>query len=112
MKSCESLVDRGILTRGKTQFAFHTTLLGFHHDVADTGVHTGPHAMSQKVKDLWGDFFYNEWSVNWVNMASERKKTIAAMLMRFAVGNEDGREWGTPSLCLPPARAAMIASRR
>jgi Pyruvate/2-oxoacid:ferredoxin oxidoreductase delta subunit/DNA-binding Lrp family transcriptional regulator len=74
LKRCESLVDRGILTRGKTQFAFHTTLLGFHHDVADTGVHTGPHAMSQKVKDLWADFFYNEWSVNWVTMASERKK--------------------------------------
>jgi Pyruvate/2-oxoacid:ferredoxin oxidoreductase delta subunit len=68
------LVDRGILTRGKTQYAFHTTLLGFHHDVADTGVHTGPHAMSQKVKDLWADFFYNEWSVNWVKMASERKE--------------------------------------
>jgi Pyruvate/2-oxoacid:ferredoxin oxidoreductase delta subunit/DNA-binding Lrp family transcriptional regulator len=69
-----SLVDRGILTRGKTQYAFHTTLLGFHHDLADTGVHTGPHAISQKVKDLWADFFYNEWSVIWTNMASERKK--------------------------------------
>jgi len=74
LKKCESLVDRGILTRGKTQFAFHTTLLGFHHDVADTGVHTGPHAMSQEVKDLWADFFYNEWSDNWVTRASERKK--------------------------------------
>jgi len=73
-KKLENLVDRGILTRGKTQYAFHTTLLGFHHDVADTGVHMGPHAMSQKVKDLWADFFYNEWSVNWVTMASERKK--------------------------------------
>jgi Pyruvate/2-oxoacid:ferredoxin oxidoreductase delta subunit len=69
----DSLVDRGILTRGKTQYGFHTTLLGFHHDVADTGVHTGPHAMSQKVKDLWADFFYNEWSDLWVKMASERK---------------------------------------
>ena len=73
-KILESLVDRGILTRGKTQYAFHSTLLGFHHDIADTGVHTGPHAMSQKVKDLWGDFFYNEWSVNWTKMHSERKK--------------------------------------
>ncbi|OGO21503.1 MAG: hypothetical protein A2144_04985 [Chloroflexi bacterium RBG_16_50_9] len=73
-KMLDSLVDRGILTRGKTQFAFHTTLLGFHHDLADAGVHTGPHAISQQVKDLWADFFYNEWSVNWVNLASERKK--------------------------------------
>lgn len=70
----EGLVDRGILTRGKTQYAFHSTLLGFHHDIADTGVHTGPHAMSQKIKDLWADFFYNEWSDDWVKMASERKK--------------------------------------
>jgi Na+-translocating ferredoxin:NAD+ oxidoreductase RNF subunit RnfB len=70
----ENLVDRGILTRGKTQYAFHTTLLGFHHDIADTGVHTGHHAISQSVKDLWADFFYNEWSVNWTNMASKRKK--------------------------------------
>jgi NAD-dependent dihydropyrimidine dehydrogenase PreA subunit len=70
----DSLVARGILTRGKTQFAFHTSLLGFHHDIADTGVHTGPHALSQEVKDLWGDFFYNEWSVNWVNTAVDRKK--------------------------------------
>jgi NAD-dependent dihydropyrimidine dehydrogenase PreA subunit len=69
-----NLVDRGVLTRGKTQYAFHTTLLGFHHDLADTGVHTGPHAIPQKVKDLWADFFYNDWSVDWVNMASERKK--------------------------------------
>jgi Pyruvate/2-oxoacid:ferredoxin oxidoreductase delta subunit len=69
-----SLVDRGVLTRGKTQYAFHSTLLGFHHDLADTGVHTGPHAMSQKVKDLWADFFYNEWSDLWADMASERKK--------------------------------------
>jgi len=73
-KKLDGLVDKGALTRGKTQYAFHTTLLGFHHDIADTGVHTGPHAISQKVKDLWGDFFYNEWSVNWTTMASERKK--------------------------------------
>ena len=73
-KILESLIDRGFLTRGKTLFAFHSTLLGFHHDLADTGVHTGPNAMSQEVKDLWADFFYNEWSVNWVELASERKK--------------------------------------
>jgi Pyruvate/2-oxoacid:ferredoxin oxidoreductase delta subunit len=77
----DNLVDRGILTRGKTQFAFHTTLLGLHHDLADAGVHAGPHALPQKVKDLWGDFFYNEWSENWVNMASERKKSGARGIM-------------------------------
>jgi Pyruvate/2-oxoacid:ferredoxin oxidoreductase delta subunit len=70
----ENLVDRGILTRGKTQFAFHTTLLGFHHDLADAGVHAGPHAISQEIKDLWADFFYNEWSDIWVKQADDRKK--------------------------------------
>ncbi len=73
-RKLQNLVDRGFLTRGKTQFAFHTTLLGFHHDLADTGVHSGRHAMSKKVKKLWADFFYNEWSTNWVEMAAERKK--------------------------------------
>jgi Pyruvate/2-oxoacid:ferredoxin oxidoreductase delta subunit len=73
-ETCENLVDRGVLTKGKTQYAFHSTLLGFHHDLADTGVHTGPHALSQKVKDLWSDFFYNEWSDIWVKMASDRKQ--------------------------------------
>ncbi|MGD1120215.1 MAG: 4Fe-4S dicluster domain-containing protein [Dehalococcoidales bacterium] len=74
LKKLENLVDRGILTRGKTQFAFHSTLLGFHHDLADAGVHAGPHAISQKVKGLWADFFYNEWAEIWVNQASDRKK--------------------------------------
>lgn len=83
----ENLVDRGILTRGKTQYAFHTTLLGFHHDLADAGVHAGPHALPQKIKDLWADFFYNEWSVNWVDMASERKKAgVRGIMITPAIG--------------------------
>jgi Pyruvate/2-oxoacid:ferredoxin oxidoreductase delta subunit len=59
----DSLVDRGMLTRGKTQYAFHTSLLAFHHEcVADTAPHQGPNAIPQKVKELWNDFFRNEWS--------------------------------------------------
>jgi Pyruvate/2-oxoacid:ferredoxin oxidoreductase delta subunit len=59
----DNLVARGMLTRGKTQYAFHTTLLAFHHEcVADTAPHTGPNAIPQKVKELWNDFFRNEWS--------------------------------------------------
>jgi len=101
-KRCESLVDRGILTRGKTQFAFHTTLLGFHHDIADTGVHTGPHAMSQKVKDLWGDFFYNEWSISWTNMASERKKAGGhGIMITPAIGALELSPNITPDQILP-----------
>lgn len=40
-KTLESLVDRGLLTKGKTQYGFHTSLLAFHHDLADTGVLNG-----------------------------------------------------------------------
>lgn len=61
------LVDKGMLTRGLTQYAFHTTLLAFHHEcVADTAPHAGPYALSQKAKELWADFFYNEWSYEFI----------------------------------------------
>jgi electron transport complex protein RnfB len=83
----DNLVDRGILTRGKTKYGFHTTLLGFHHDLADTGVHTGPYALPQKVKDLWADFFYNEWAADWVKMADERKKAgVRGNMLTPAIG--------------------------
>jgi Pyruvate/2-oxoacid:ferredoxin oxidoreductase delta subunit len=74
-KRLDKLVDRAILTRGKTQYAFHTTLLAFHHDtVADVAPQTGPNAVSQKVKDLWNDFFYNEWSYEFLNNAIRTKE--------------------------------------
>ena len=98
----DSLVDRGILTRGKTQYAFHTTLLGFHHDVADTGVHAGSHAMSQKVKDLWADFFYNEWSDLWVKMASKRKEAGGhGIMLTPAIGALELSPNITPDQILP-----------
>ena len=112
----DNLVDRGILTKGKTQYAFHTTLLGFHHDVADTGVHTGPHAISQKAKDLWADFFYNEWSVNWVNMASERKKAgVRGIMITPAIGALELSPNISPEQILPQENWKLqieIAKRR
>lgn len=61
------LVDKGMLTRGLTQYAFHTTLLAFHHEcIADTAPHAGPYALSTKVKELWADFFYHEWSYHFI----------------------------------------------
>jgi NAD-dependent dihydropyrimidine dehydrogenase PreA subunit len=66
------LVDKGMLTRGLTQYAFHTTLLAFHHDcIADTAPHTGPYALSKEVKELWADFFYNEWSHHFLKHTEE-----------------------------------------
>lgn len=62
-KMLDKLVDNGALTRGATQFAFHTSLLAYHHEsVGDTAPHTGPNAIPQKVKELWNDFFRKEWS--------------------------------------------------
>ena len=102
LKTLDSMVDRGILTRGKTQFAFHTTLLGFHHDIADTGVHTGPHAMSQEIKNLWGDFFYNEWSVLWTEMASKRKEAGGqGIMITPAIGALERSPNITPDQILP-----------
>ena len=70
----DSLVDRGALTRGQTQFAFHATVLGFHHDVvADTAPQTGPNAVSKRVKELWDDFFRNEWSYEFLSKAIKTK---------------------------------------
>ena len=69
------LVDKGMLTRGLTQYAFHTTLLAFHHEcVADTAPHTGPYALSKEVKELWADFFYNEWSYHFMDHIEEMIK--------------------------------------
>ena len=49
-RKLDVLVDKGMLTRGLTQYAFHTTLLAFHHEcVADTAPHTGPYAISWEI---------------------------------------------------------------
>jgi Pyruvate/2-oxoacid:ferredoxin oxidoreductase delta subunit len=84
-KILDNLVDRGLLTHGETQFAFTTSLHGLYV-LSGCGVHTGPNALSKKVKDLWADFFYNEWAEICTKQASDRKaaggqgsKTIPAI---------------------------------
>ncbi|NLT64983.1 MAG: 4Fe-4S binding protein [Acidobacteria bacterium] len=82
------LVDKGMLTRGLTQYGFHTTLLAFHHEcVADTAPHTGPYALSKEVKELWSDFFYNEWSYHFMEHIEEFiKKTGRSLPIWPAIG--------------------------
>ena len=47
----DNLIDRGMLTRGKTEYGFHTSLIAFHHDaVADTAPHEGPHRIPDNAK--------------------------------------------------------------
>jgi Pyruvate/2-oxoacid:ferredoxin oxidoreductase delta subunit len=80
-KKLDTLVDKGALTRGKTQYAFHTTLLAYHHDsVADTAPHTGPNAIPKKVKELWGDFFRNEWSYMFLEHTEQMIKATGRSL--------------------------------
>lgn len=77
----DRLVDKGALTRGKTQYAFHNSLLAFHHDaVADTAPHTGPNAISKHVKELWSDFFRKEWSYMFLEHTAQMVKTTGRNL--------------------------------
>ncbi len=72
----DKLVDRAILTRGRTQYAFHTNVLAFHHEtVADTAPHTGPNAVTKEVKELWNDFFRNEWSYEFLDHAIKMRQS-------------------------------------
>jgi len=71
-KMLDKLVDNGALTRGPTQYAFHTSVLAYHHEsVADTAPHAGPNAIPKKVKDMWNDFFRNEWSYMFLEHTSK-----------------------------------------
>jgi NAD-dependent dihydropyrimidine dehydrogenase PreA subunit len=80
-RQLDVLVDKGMLTRGLTQYAFHTTLLAFHHEcAADTAPHTGSYALSRKVKELWADFFYNEWSYHFLDHTEQRIKRMGRNL--------------------------------
>jgi Pyruvate/2-oxoacid:ferredoxin oxidoreductase delta subunit len=74
-----NLVDRGLLTRGQTQYAFHTSLLAFHHDVVgDPAVEPVP----DKIKELWTDFFYNEWWESFLNNYITRQKATGRPVHR------------------------------
>jgi Pyruvate/2-oxoacid:ferredoxin oxidoreductase delta subunit len=68
----DDLESRGVLTKGKTQYAFHTSVMAFHHDVFGP---SGVKPVSDKLKELWGDFFRNEWCDMIVNSYIERRKT-------------------------------------
>lgn len=54
----ENLADRGVITKGQTEYCFHSSLISFHHHTVG-GVAREP--VPEKIKALWGDFFYNEW---------------------------------------------------
>jgi ferredoxin len=71
-KQLDVLVDKGALTRGRTQYGFHQNVLSFHHDaVADTAPHTGPYAITARQKELWSDYFRNEWSYTFLEHTAE-----------------------------------------
>lgn len=75
----ESLVDRGFLTKGETQYAFHISLLAFHHDVVgDPAVEPVP----DHIRELWGDFFYNEWWKDFVDGYVKRQEVTGRPVHR------------------------------
>jgi len=53
----ESLVDRGSLTKGETQYGYHKTILALHHDVV---ADPAPMPVPKEITDLWADYFFNE----------------------------------------------------
>jgi Pyruvate/2-oxoacid:ferredoxin oxidoreductase delta subunit len=65
----DDLDYRGLIRKGKTQYMApapqgdghpHSSLTTFHHLVA--GGSLTPYPPPQEVKDLWADFFFNEWT--------------------------------------------------
>ena len=55
----EELTRRGVINRGETQYAFHSSVIAYHHHtVGGVGIEPTP----EKIKKAWGDFFYHEWS--------------------------------------------------
>ncbi len=81
----EELKNRGVINKGETQYAFHTSVIAFHHHtVGGVGIEPTP----EKIKKAWGDFFYNEWSNMIVAEYIERQKVTGRPVFRVwpAVG--------------------------
>jgi Na+-translocating ferredoxin:NAD+ oxidoreductase subunit B len=96
----EDLDYRGLITRGKTQYAApapmgsghpHSSLTGFHHLVA--GCALVPYPPPKKITDLWADFFWNEWTNIELDSFVQRKKNT-----------------GRPGFMVWPATGALDAS--
>ncbi len=81
----KELNHRGVINKGDTQYAFHSSVIAFHHHtVGGVGIEPTP----EKIKKAWGDFFYNEWSDMIVAEYIERQKTTGRPVFRVwpAVG--------------------------
>lgn len=96
----DDLDYRGLITKGKTTYAApgpkgeghaHHSLTNFHHLVAGCGL--TPYPPPQKMKDLWSDFFWNEWIDIELDSFATRKKTT-----------------GRPGFMVWPAMGALDAS--
>ena len=79
----DDLNYRGLITKGKTTYAApapmgeghpHSSLTNFHHLVAGCGL--VPYPPPQKMKDLWADFFWNEWiDIEFDSFVQRKKNT-------------------------------------
>ena len=107
----KGLVDRGIITSGKTQYAFHTSLLAYHHDVVgDPAVEPVP----DKIKELWGDYFYNEWWQTFVDGYIKRQETTGRPVHRVwaALGALDLSPKIRPDQILPEVLLVSVYELR
>jgi NAD-dependent dihydropyrimidine dehydrogenase PreA subunit len=68
----EGLAERGVITKGKTQYCFHQSLIAFHHHVFG-GIAREP--VPEKLEKLWKDFFYDEWSDMFIQGYINRMQT-------------------------------------
>jgi Pyruvate/2-oxoacid:ferredoxin oxidoreductase delta subunit len=81
----EELTGRGVINKGETQYAFHSSVIAYHHHtVGGVGIEPTP----EKIKKAWGDFFYHEWSDMIVEGYVERQKATGRPVFRVwpAVG--------------------------
>jgi Pyruvate/2-oxoacid:ferredoxin oxidoreductase delta subunit len=65
----EKLAERGVITKGETQYCFHLSLIAFHHHTVG-GVAVEP--VPEKIEALWADFFRNEWCDMFVETYKKR----------------------------------------
>lgn len=75
----EALTARDVIKKGQTQYCFHSNITAFHHHtVGGVGLEPTP----EKIKQAWGDFFFNEWSDLIVKSYIKRKSIIGRPVFR------------------------------
>ena len=107
----ENMAERGLIAKGKTQYAFHSNVMAFHHHVVG-GV--GKEPTPEKVKKLWGDFFRNEWCDMIVQSYIDRRKVTGRNVFKVwpAIGALELSPNIDPELILPQENFKLNLQKR